>query len=169
MSSDEQRELAEQLAYVIVPNWAGPLPADLLHLDTVPARLGGVVHSLFVELQGDGGVMPHRLSPKGNPDLDLLDIDQSPRYAYPPDDTDRAKIPADTLTLIDAIRAQEIARHDATGPLSEVIAGFVTAILAVIEAGYQLVPQRYDEDGVHLGEGDDIAPGLVEAFREAAA
>jgi hypothetical protein len=165
MSSD-QHDLVQQLIHT-AGTWAGPMPVDLPHFEPLTHRLPGVFHSTIVELEGYGGVHPHRLSPKGKPDLDLLDGDWSMR-SFPLDDEDRVMLPAEGVALMEEVgRAHDKAIASPTPILADVVAAFLADVLRAVEDGFELVPQFFDEDGVHVGEGVDIAPGLTAAFEAA--
>lgn len=165
-----QDDLVRQLVYSIGATWAGPMPPDVRHrLDPQPARLEGVVHSLLVNLEGNGGVEPHVLAPKGDPGFDLLGQDDyTLHYAYPLDGERLAGLPDAAVAFLVAVREA----HDETirqgFPLRAAVGYFIAAVCRAIEAGYELRPLETDEDtGEVLSEGDDIAPGLADAFAAA--
>lgn len=166
----DQRDLALQLHVTATYSWAGNLPPDLRHY-TLKDRLDGFIHSFIVTLEGDGGSEPHRLSPKTNPALDLMDLpDVSLRYPVQ-DGGDRTGLPAEAEEFVAGILEVRdlILNGEWTGNLDPVIA-FAEAVCQFIEHRYLLVPLTCDEDsGEVCREREDIAPGLAEAYRQQAA
>lgn len=144
-------------------------PKDLAHRDTLDDRLDTFVFGLWNQLEGNGGLDPHRLSPKGRPDVDIVipgmhSAWNNPDHFKPEGDADRA-----AAELFTAVRAK-LGEHQAKAtaekpePLAAMTA-LVTDILQIIEAGYELVRQ----EDVPGGDGPDIAPGLTAAYQAAMA
>lgn len=163
--SDMQKEFVNQLVYVIAEGWSGPMPADLPHMDSIHERVTGAVHSLIVNLEGFGGIQPHRLSPKHIPNLDLLGQSWSLRYPVPEGDSQELIAARLFMQGIDdAVVEAEALAAVYNLPHRQVLDHFLAAVCRSIEEGYVLVPQFYDEDGEPESEGDDIAPGLAAVF-----
>jgi hypothetical protein len=124
------------------------------------------VRSLFAELAGDGGVQPHRLSPKGHPELDLLTADGWLRHAHRDVEANGARLPAEMSALLCSMR---IDRDKWTRPVDpygrlpwDLVGGFLCDVLQTIGGEFELVPLAFDGAGV-VHEGADITPGLTTA------
>jgi hypothetical protein len=153
-TNEDQREFTQHLAHV-ANHWLGPMPADCQHMNPLPERLAGFVFSLWPELEGAGGLPPYRLSPKGRPDVDL--VDHGLHDQWPDVDADNQDV-RNLLTAVTNI----LRRHQqATGQEPrQTMGAMVLDLLRMFEDGYELVPLDIDEDGSVIGEGDDVAPGL---------
>lgn len=166
----DQQDLVDQLVHGVTESWSKTFDRpELLRYNQLPNRLDGVVHSVLVQLDGDGGVQPHRLSPKGT-NVDLFAGEGSPRYAYPPTDDTDGETPAETLAFINALWSIRNRVVDAVPTTSDAVTRFaVGSLLAelceLLEASYELVPQFFDDEGDHESESVDIAPGLTAAFK----
>lgn len=165
-----QRDFCDQMVYAVARTWSGTMPADMAdRYESYDARLNGVVHSLFTELQGEGGLNPHRLSPNRAPDVDLLDLPWSLEHAYPV--TEEQRFTLEPGVAVDLLRAIDEEANEAIGwayvtkpPYAEVIGDFLHRVCLLFERGYRLRSVFIDEDGDVVGEGKDIAPGLSAAF-----
>lgn len=162
--SEDQRCLVDQLAFVVGESWLRPMSGRLAYLDPIPRRLDGIVHSLLVELDGDGGINRHRLASKTHPDVDLLALNWSPRFAYPlMGSKPPPSVPAALGDLLAAIEERRNS-YPAEQPAVAVVGDFITHVLHAIEQDFTLNPIYVDDDGRPNGEGADIAPGLSMAF-----
>lgn len=163
---EDQQDLYEYIYHVVCGNWAGPLDRpEFEHLRPIPARIDASVHSFLVQLRGDGGIDPHRLAPKTNPDLDLFDLGWSLEHAYPLNGKGHEHLPAEAVAFLDAVEAAagraKIAPDGRIRVYLDVLTGFYRDVFAVIEASYVLVPLNFNEGGNLVGARADIAPGLV--------
>jgi hypothetical protein len=168
--AETQRELVNQLVHSIARTWAGPMPVDMAdRYEAIGARLAGVVHSLFVNLRGHGGIQPHRLSPKGQPAVDFFDLPWSLEHAYPIAEEKLRTL--EPQAAVDFLRTVEGAANDVEGAAfrsgsthREAINDFLLTVCTILERGYELVPLIFDTRGNFVREAGDIAPGLAEAF-----
>ncbi len=165
----DQHDLVQQLVHSVARSWSGTFDRpELVRYNHLPERLDGIVHSVLVELDGDGGVQPHRLAPKSNPELDLFAGVHSLRHAYPPNENSHT-LSAEMRIFVDALwltRNRVIGIDTATEPedVRSVVGSFLIALCLMIEANYELVPQYYNDDGDFESDGLDVAPGLTAAF-----
>lgn len=168
----DQSDVVEQLVRIVAPNWYKVFDRpDLVHYNDMTERLNATVRSVFVELDGNGGIQPHRLAPQGNPGIDLFDDNRAAfcNFPYLGTGPDALHTDRDALALLAAVSAAREriingAKWDANTDPRHAVGALLTAICEIIEAGYVLVPQFYDDDGEFEEEGDDIAPGLTAAF-----
>jgi hypothetical protein len=177
----DQRELVEQLVHVVAPNWSKTFDQpEQLHFNDLPERLDATVHSVFTELDGDGGIQPHRLTPQSSvvsdlnllPELDLFAC-EDPNLASAYDhivEGNHTEMDSEEFAFVDALwfaRNETIALTP-TQPEEDyarrAVGSLLTEICGIIEAGYVLVPQFFDDEGEFEEEGEDIAPGLTAAF-----
>lgn len=164
----DQDNLVEQLVYVIAPQWSSPMTGRLAIFSPLPERLDGIIHSLLTELGGDGGVDRCRLAAKSRPDVDLLALEWSPTHAYPLlGARPPVGVPAELVALLVAIEQRRDTYQGTTDTVRAVVGDFIGHVLFLIEQGFELTPIYTNEAGRPVGEGDDIAPGLSEAFRQA--
>lgn len=157
----DQREVADTFAFKAA-HWLGPMPADLPHLEPLAERLAGLVFSLFPELEGAGNLPPCRLSPKAAPEVDLVEHDL--HDTWPDTDVDQPHV-RQFLTAVKARlnRAQQVVGRQP----HQVMGGLLADLCQVIEDGYLLALCDVDDDGDVVGEGPDVAPGLVAAVQDA--
>lgn len=168
----DQSEVVEQLVHVVAPEWSVAFERpDLVCYNELPERLNAVVRSVLTELDGEGDIQPHRLTPQSNPGVDLFDKDRAALRDYPyiGNGRDARSINNDTLAFVTAIQsAQDRVIADPGQPevdnVRRAVGELLAGICEIIEAGYVLVPQFYDDDGELESEGQDIAPGLTAAF-----
>ena len=157
-TSEDQKDFVSSLVFT-AGQWLEPVPADCQDLDPLPERLGGLVFSLFPELEGAGNMPQMRLSPKGQPDLDLVEYglhDQWPNI-----DADQPQVTELLTAVADVLRRAQ----STAGEPREAMGGLVADLCRLIEAGYELRPQFFDADtDRYLGDGDDVAPGVTAAF-----
>jgi hypothetical protein len=152
----DQREVVRCLVS-IAEDWLKPMPAGCERMNPLPERLDGFVFSLFVQLEGAGAMEQMRLSPKGRPEVDL--VEHHMHGQWPNTDADDQHV----RTFLGGVAA--ILRHAqaVNAEPREVMFWLAHRICLLIEDGYELRPQLFDENE-HIGEGDDVAPGLPEAF-----
>lgn len=161
-TNPDLRELITQIN-VIGRTWLDPMPPDLPHMDALPERLDGFVHSFLINLEGAGGTLPHRLSPKGRADLDLAA--EAPREVW---GSEQPVSPTELEALFVAIR-RFIAKHSNSGDdNAAAMLGLICDLTQHLAAGFELVPLYCDDDtGKVLSEGADLATALGEAYPEA--
>lgn len=167
----DQSEVVEQLVHVVAPEWSVVFERpDLVCYNELPERLNAVVRHVLTELDGNGGIQPHRLAPHGKPGIDLFD-DRAALCNYPHigDGRDELNISDDALAFVAAVRSAQVRVMAAEAQAEDddprrAVGALLTSFCRVIEAGYVLVPQFYDDDGELGSEGQDIAPGLTAAF-----
>ncbi len=139
----------------------GPMPTDLPQLDPPPARLEGVLFGLLPALAGGGPLPPYRLSPQGNPDVDLVAYDTDGQW---PDSTSGV---VHLLTLLTDLVALLHTAQKLTGTPHDLVGGLLRSVCQLLESRYELCPLLVDEHGDVVGEAPDIAPGLAAAFTAA--
>ncbi len=170
-TSSDQQQFISRMRFHTRRSALDPYPSDLAERDTPAERLDDFVFGLFCDLVGDGGLDPHRLSPKGRPDVDVVITSMhsawnNPDYFEPEDEAERE---ADKLfTAVRAKLGERLATVDQSDLLT-VMTVFAGDVFQIIEDGYELVRQEFDEDGEYLPgqDGPDIAPGLVAAYQAA--
>jgi hypothetical protein len=160
-TNEDQREFTQHLAHV-ANHWLGPMPADCQHMNPLPERLDGFVFSLWPELEGAGGLPPYRLSPKGRPDVDL--VDHGLHSQWPNVDADDQ----DVRNLLTAVTNILDRRKQAGGQPRQVMGRMLADLFSMFEDGYELVPLEFDDNDALVGEGDNVAPGLTAAGEVAA-
>jgi len=161
MDATDQQEFVEQLAHIGEQALA-PMPPGLAYKDTVPDRLNQLVFGLLVNLEGSGGIDPHRLSPKGRPTLDLAEQPLHDLWAGGSDGGD----PRVRDLFDQAAKLVAQAQEGAESP-REAVDRLTTGLCAMFEEHYEVVRLFCDGDGDVVEEGDDVTPGLVDAYRKA--
>lgn len=165
----EQRDVAVQFVHVVAQSWSKNFTDDLANFNNLRDRLEGVVHTVLVQLSGNGGVDAFRLTPKSQPELDLFDLDWSLQHAYPLDDsasgTPDPDGPPAAVELLRAIYRCQLAIEGAPSVSpAESVHRFLAGICRILEEGYLLVSLYFDEEGQFESEGRNVAPGLTVAF-----
>jgi hypothetical protein len=120
------------------------------------------VFGVFTALEGYGSLPPHRLSPQGHPDIDLIAYRVHERWPDThADDPYVRTLLAELATLLRVAQKLDDNPHDAMGAL-------LRSVCQLIEDRYELCPVLLDEeDRQVVGEGPDIAPGLAPTFAAA--
>ena len=154
--SSDQQDMVDTLVHT-ANNWLGPMPAGCERMEPLPARLAGMIFSLFPELDGSGNLPPCRLSPKTAPDVDLVDHDLHSQWPSTHADDPHVR---EFLTAVAGVLAAEQATG---GDPREAMGRLLTGLCRLIETGYALALLDVDDDGNVTGEGPDVAPGLTEA------
>ncbi|MEV0733418.1 hypothetical protein [Polymorphospora sp. NPDC050346] len=151
-TGDAQKVFVDRLVYV-ADYWLEPVPDDTPDLEPVPARLNGAVVGLWLVLAGQIGPDPrYRLSPKGLPDIDLVDQHLLDHWHDPATDDPHVR------GLIDAVRAILHRAEAADGDPRQAMGDLLVGLCRLIEDDYDLVPQP---------AGDTITPGLTAAITTA--
>ncbi len=157
-TSEDQREVV--CTFVHVANyWLGPMPPDLDHKYQLPERLDGFCFSLFPELEGAGNLPQMRLTPKLHPDVNLVNHDMHdtwPDWTKADNTFVRAFMVA-VMVVLSEVKTLDVDRREAMGRLA-------VAVCRIIEHGYVLRAELFNDDEF-VGLGEDVAPGLAEAFK----
>ncbi len=135
-----------------------PYPADMTDSDTLRDRLDTIGFVLCVGLEGASGLDPHRLSPKGQPDIDIAAPGMHEAWANstPPARGDYLATERDAfLTQVRKARDAHATQPDTPGNRVNDGRALLVDICRIIEDGYTLTPD--DSPDV------DIAPGLTGA------
>jgi hypothetical protein len=159
MTNYDQQEVVDQLVFD-ANQCLGPWPPGLD--DSLTRRLGTFAFSLFPELEGAGGLPQMRLSPKHEPSINLVEHEMHDTW---PDfiNADNTYVRAFLMTIryvLTVAQELDVAPREAMGRLA-------TAVCRIIEDGYVLRAENYDEDDDTVELGPDVAPGLTDAFTAA--
>lgn len=161
----DQNEFVTSLVFT-ARGWLDPMPVGCERQDPLTERLSGLVFSLFPQLDGAGDMPQMRLSPKGHPEKNLVGCGLHDQW--PDTDADDPDVATFLKKVADVLSRFREAAVLADTDAGDVVMGQMTAELCqVIEEGYELRPQWFDDDDRFTGEGDDVAVGLAKAFAAA--
>lgn len=157
--SDQDEFTAELVC--IGQEWLAPMPADLLHRNPLSERLSGFVFSLLVALEGGGQLPQYQLLPQGKPDVDLMTKGLHEQWHRAGHES------PEVAAFLSALSATVTEVQAAGGQPSEAMRAVAVKICALIEDGYVLVPEFFDDEDEYTGFGRDVAPGLAAAMQAA--
>lgn len=160
-TNSDQKQIVDQLVGKARYWLLQQMPPGCEYMDPLPERLDGFVFSLFVELEGAGGLPQMQLTPKADHKVNL--VDHYMHDTWPDVDQAGNRFVREFLTAIAHVLAEtkklDVSRAEAMGRLG-------VAVCQTIEQGYELRAEWYDDD-VFTGTSDDLAPGLADAFAAA--